>query len=72
MHRNTREGRLRFSDDLKSSIEGADAVFIAVGTPSRRGDGFADLTFVYDTARELGGHLTTDTVIVTKSTVPVG
>ena len=72
MERNTREGRLRFSDDLKSSIVDADAIFIAVGTPARRGDGFADLTFVYDTARELGESLTTDTVIVTKSTVPVG
>lgn len=72
MDRNVREGRLTFSDDLKSSIVGADAIFIAVGTPSRRGDGFADLTFVYDTAREIGECLSTDAVVVTKSTVPVG
>lgn len=72
LERNIKEGRLQFSDDLANSIVDADAVFIAVGTPARRGDGFADLTYVYDTARELGEKLTTDTVIVTKSTVPVG
>ena len=72
LERNINEGRLEFSDDLKTSIEGADAIFIAVGTPARRGDGFADLTYVYDTARELGEKLSTDTVIITKSTVPVG
>lgn len=72
MARNISEGRLTFSDGLSAAINGADAVFIAVGTPARRGDGFADLTYVYDTARELGEKLTTDTVIVTKSTVPVG
>ncbi len=72
LERNIKEGRLEFSDDLASSIVDADAIFIAVGTPARRGDGFADLTYVYDTARELGEKLTTDTVIITKSTVPVG
>jgi UDPglucose 6-dehydrogenase len=72
MERNTREGRLRFSDDLESAIVDADAVFVAVGTPSRHGDGYADLSYVYDTARELGAKLSTDTVIVIKSTVPVG
>ncbi len=72
MERNIQEGRLSFSDDLATSIIDADAVFIAVGTPARRGDGFADLTYVYDTARELGEKLSTDTVIITKSTVPVG
>lgn len=72
MEKNVHEGRLVFSDDLKTAIIDADAIFIAVGTPSRRGDGYADLTYVYDTARELGEKLTTDTVIVTKSTVPVG
>jgi UDPglucose 6-dehydrogenase len=72
MERNIHEGRLSFSDDLATSIVDADAVFIAVGTPARRGDGFADLTYVYDTARELGEKLSTDTVIITKSTVPVG
>ncbi len=70
--RNIDEGRLEFSDDLATSIVDADAVSIAVGTPARRGDGFADLTYIYDTARELGEKLTTDTVIITKSTVPVG
>lgn len=72
MERNIHEGRLQFSDDLEISIVDADAIFIAVGTPSRHGDGFADLTYIYDTARELGEKLSTDTVIVTKSTVPVG
>lgn len=72
MERNIREGRLQFSDDLENSIVDVDAIFIAVGTPSRHGDGFADLTYIYDTARELGEKLSTDTVIVTKSTVPVG
>jgi len=57
LDRNIREGRLKFSDDLATSIIDADAVFIAVGTPARRGDGFADLTYVYDTARELGKSL---------------
>ncbi len=70
--RNISEGRLEFSDDLATSIIDADAVFIAVGTPARRGDGFADLTYIYDTARELGEKLSTDTVIITKSTVPIG
>jgi UDPglucose 6-dehydrogenase len=72
MERNVHERRLEFSDDLAASIVDADAIFIAVGTPARRGDGFADLTYVYDTARELGEKLSTDTVIITKSTVPVG
>ena len=72
MEKNVNEGRLVFSDDLGTAIIDADAIFIAVGTPSRRGDGYADLTYVYGTARELCEKLTTDTVIVTKSTVPVG
>mgnify|MGYP002640254893 FL=1 len=72
LKRNINEGRLEFSDDLATSIVDADAVFIAVGTPARRGDGFADLTYVYETAKELGEKLTNDTVIITKSTVPVG
>ncbi|MEC7305427.1 MAG: UDP-glucose/GDP-mannose dehydrogenase family protein, partial [Pseudomonadota bacterium] len=54
------------------AVAGADAVFIAVGTPTRRGDGHADLTYVFDAARELAGHLSGYTVVVTKSTVPVG
>jgi UDPglucose 6-dehydrogenase len=70
---NVRQRRLAFSTDLKSTIAGTEVIFIAVGTPSRRGDGHADLTYVYDVARELAGALPTKfTVIVTKSTVPVG
>ena len=69
---NVKAGRLTFTTDLAAGIRGADAVFIAVGTPSRRGDGHADLTFVYAVAREIGANLANDAVIVTKSTVPVG
>ena len=69
---NVRAGRLTFTTSLAEGIEGADAVFIAVGTPSRRGDGHADLSFVYTVAREIGENLANDAVIVTKSTVPVG
>ena len=69
---NVKAGRLSFSTDLASSIEGAAAIFIAVGTPSRRGDGHADLTYVYAVAQELAANITTPTVVVTKSTVPVG
>ena len=69
---NTRAGRLTFSNDLPSAVKGADVVFIAVGTPSRRGDGHADLSFVYDAAREIARALAGFTVIITKSTVPVG
>lgn len=69
---NVKAGRLSFSTDLASSIEGAAAIFIAVGTPSRRGDGHADLTYVYAVAQELATSITAPTVVVTKSTVPVG
>lgn len=69
---NVRQGRLSFTTDLKTSVTDADAVFIAVGTPSRRGDGHADLTYVYEAAREVAEALDGFTVIVTKSTVPVG
>lgn len=69
---NVRHGRLSFSTDLKNAAREADAIFIAVGTPSRRGDGFADLSYVYQAAREVALALTGFTVIVTKSTVPVG
>jgi len=69
---NVDHGRLDFTTDLASGIEGAEAVFIAVGTPSRRGDGHADLTFVFDAVRELARALKQPAVIVTKSTVPVG
>ncbi len=70
--KNVKAGRLSFSLDLAGSVAGADAVFIAVGTPSRRGDGHADLSYVYAAAREIAGALTGYCVIVTKSTVPVG
>lgn len=69
---NVKAGRLSFTTDLGEGIAGADAIFIAVGTPSRRGDGHADLTFVYEVAREVGEKLSGDAVVVTKSTVPVG
>ena len=64
--------RLSFTTDLAGPVAEADAVFIAVGTPSRRGDGFADLSYVYAATREIAQALTGYTVIVTKSTVPVG
>jgi UDPglucose 6-dehydrogenase len=70
--RNTDAGRLAFSADLAEAIQGADAVFLAVGTPSLRGDGFADLSYVYAAARQVAAALTGYTVLVTKSTVPVG
>ncbi len=69
---NARAGRLKFTTSLADAVSAADAVFIAVGTPSRRGDGHADLTFVYDAAREIAAALKGFTVVVTKSTVPVG
>ncbi len=65
-------GRLSFTTRLEDGVRGADAVFIAVGTPSRRGDGHADLTYVYDAAREIAEAMDGYTMIVTKSTVPVG
>src|ERR687894_107432 len=69
---NDERGRLRFTTDLAGGIEGAEAVFIAVGTPARRGDGHADLTFVFEAVRELAKVIAPGTVVVTKSTVPVG
>ena len=69
---NAEHGRLRFTTDLVAGVEGAEAVFIAVGTPARRGDGHADLTFVHAAVRELAKVIGPQTVIVTKSTVPVG
>src|SRR6478752_2643170 len=69
---NARQGRLEFTTDLKKPVIEADAVFIAVGTPSRRGDGHADLSYVYTAAQEIAGALKGFTVVVTKSTVPVG
>jgi len=70
--RNMEAGRLSFTTDLSSAVAGADAVFIAVGTPTRRGDGHADLSYVYAAAAEIAAALTNYCVIVTKSTVPVG
>jgi UDPglucose 6-dehydrogenase len=69
---NVGQGRLTFTDDLRSVAREADAIFIAVGTPSRRGDGHADLSFVYHAAEEIADGLSGFTVVVTKSTVPVG
>jgi len=70
--KNARDGRLVFSSDLGTAIKGADAIFIAVGTPSRRGDGHADLSFVYAAARDIAELTDGKAIIVTKSTVPVG
>jgi len=69
---NARAGRLKFATELAGAVSAADTVFIAVGTPSRRGDGFADLSFVYEAAREIARALDGFTVVITKSTVPVG
>ena len=69
---NVERGRLTFSKDLAEGVKDAEAVFIAVGTPARRGDGHADLTFVFDAVRELARVIASGTVVVTKSTVPVG
>jgi UDPglucose 6-dehydrogenase len=72
MARNVAAGRLSFTTDLKAAVAGAQAVFIAVGTPTRRGDGHADLTYVMAAAEEIAQALTGYAVVVTKSTVPVG
>lgn len=69
---NVKAGRLSFTGDLKEAVAGAGAVFIAVGTPSRRGDGHADLSYVFAAAEEIAAALTGYAVIITKSTVPVG
>jgi UDPglucose 6-dehydrogenase len=70
--KNTAAGRLSFTTNLAEAVDGAEAVFIAVGTPTRRGDGHADLTYVMGAAEEIGRALTGYAVVVTKSTVPVG
>jgi UDPglucose 6-dehydrogenase len=70
--RNMAAGRLRFVTGLAEAVAGADAVFIAVGTPTRRGDGHADLSYVHAAAEEIAAHLSGHTLVVTKSTVPVG
>jgi UDPglucose 6-dehydrogenase len=69
---NMSQGRLSFATDLKSAVASAEVVFVAVGTPSRRGDGHADLSYVYAAAREIAPAISKFTVVVTKSTVPVG
>jgi UDPglucose 6-dehydrogenase len=69
---NARAGRLSFTDDVASAVRRAEAVFIAVGTPTRRGDGHADLSYVYQAAKDIAANLDGYTVVVTKSTVPVG
>jgi len=69
---NVKEGRLSFTLAAQDAIRNADAIFIAVGTPSRRGDGHADLSYVYAAAKEIAEHMDGFTVVVTKSTVPVG
>lgn len=71
--KNVKDGRLQFSSDMADCVPGAQAVFVAVGTPSsRRGDGYADLTYIYAAAKDIAAHLTDYTVVVDKSTVPVG
>jgi UDPglucose 6-dehydrogenase len=72
VERNVRGGRLAFTTDLADAVAGADAIFIAVGTPSRRGDGHADLSYVFGATEEIARSLKKPAVIVTKSTVPVG
>jgi len=73
VQKNVEEGRLHFTTELAESVGGAAAVFIAVGTPaSRRGDGYADLTYIYAAAKELAVHLNDYTIVIDKSTVPVG
>src|SRR6185369_4426464 len=69
---NVEHGRLTFTTDVTDAVKAAEAVFIAVGTPARRGDGHADLTFVFEAVRELAKVIRPGTVVVTKSTVPVG
>ncbi|MGI9394387.1 MAG: UDP-glucose dehydrogenase family protein, partial [Boseongicola sp.] len=72
LEKNVAAGRLSFTQDLSAAVDGAEAVFIAVGTPARRGDGHADLTYVFAAAEEIAKTVSDYVVIVTKSTVPVG
>ena len=72
MAKNVAAGRLSFSGDLAGAVDGAEAIFIAVGTPTRRGDGHADLTYVMAAAAEIAQAMTGYAVVVTKSTVPLG
>ena len=70
--KNLKEKRLKFETSISNAIKGCSAIFIAVGTPERRGDGHADLSFVFEVAKEISDSLEDYTVIVNKSTVPVG
>ena len=70
--RNVAAGRMHFLSSLREGVQGADVVFLAVGTPIRRGDGYADLSYVFEAVAELAPHIAPSTVITTKSTVPVG
>jgi UDPglucose 6-dehydrogenase len=72
LDRNLRNGRISFTTELGDAVRNADLVFLAVGTPMRRGDGHADLSFVFQAVEDIAPHLTGYTVITTKSTVPVG
>ena len=72
LERNARAGRLHFSTVLSEAIQEAELVLLAVGTPMRRGDGYADLTYVFEAVAEMAPHLNGSTIIATKSTVPVG
>ncbi|MDA7945996.1 MAG: UDP-glucose/GDP-mannose dehydrogenase family protein [Hyphomicrobiaceae bacterium] len=72
LQRNLNDGRLRFTTDIASAVSESDLIFLAVGTPMRRGDGYADLSYVYKAVEEVTPHLEGFTVVVTKSTVPVG
>lgn len=72
VERNVADGRLRFSSLLSDAVRQADIVFLAVGTPMRRGDGYADLSYIFAAINQLAPHLVADTVVATKSTVPVG
>ncbi len=72
VRRNVADGRLSFGTDIAAAVDGAEAIFIAVGTPSRRGDGHADLSYVFAAAEEIAAALTGPAVVITKSTVPVG
>jgi UDPglucose 6-dehydrogenase len=72
LERQIKKNRIQFTTDLAAAVKGADAVFIAVGTPTRRSDGHADLTYVYQAAEDIARAITDYTVVVTKSTVPVG
>jgi UDPglucose 6-dehydrogenase len=72
LQRNTEKGRIRFTTDLGAAMKGAQLIFLAVGTPMRRGDGYADLSYIYKAVEDIAPHLDEFTVITTKSTVPVG